>query len=227
MSKIFYSCIILSLFIFTPFSRNILANSPEPTTPPTTDSDSHVNSVSNSHSASELAPALIPNAAKAPAQKILVENPPTTGPSVNSLQLDTSTQAAAMAQTPTPLLVTRQETPLELAIIEDEFYEVEKLLQQGNSADGTADLAFPLIFAVIKNNLGIAELLLKSGANPNKKMPNGLTALHWAVFHNQVDMVKTLLKFGADTQIPLNGATPYQLAIEANYQEISELLKTP
>lgn len=73
----------------------------------------------------------------------------------------------------------------------------------GVSAYGTS----PAIMAVHGGNAELLDFLLASGANPDDTS-SGHTALHAAVLRGNADAVKVLLQHGADTEIPLLGATP-------------------
>jgi len=58
----------------------------------------------------------------------------------------------------------------------------------------------PLIEAVIKDDLSMAELLLELGANPNwQSSRDKNTALHVAADYERQDAVHVLLRFGAST----------------------------
>ena len=69
------------------------------------------------------------------------------------------------------------------------------------------------------------RVLLQQKADVNAKQPDGMTALHWAVWHEELGVVSDLLRAGAD----VNAATDYQerplgLACEAGNAELVELL---
>ena len=72
------------------------------------------------------------------------------------------------------------------AAFNDDAAMVRLLVRHGAPIDGTAENATPLLFAIRWSRFASAAELLKLGANPNYRDPNGVTALH------------CLLKKGAD-----------------------------
>lgn len=59
------------------------------------------------------------------------------------------------------------------------------------------------------------ELLIKAGADPNKRDNEGLTCLHWAVVKGNSSCIKLILEAGGDINRKDNsGKTPKDLAIE-------------
>lgn len=90
----------------------------------------------------------------------------------------------------------------------------------------------------------VIELLLKRGANPNEKNTfpydtdcddeysvkcgswNGFTVLTYAAYRGYYDVVKLLLKYGADPSLPRqDGKTAYQLAKRHGDKKMYDLLK--
>lgn len=69
--------------------------------------------------------------------------------------------------------------------------------------------------------------LLNSGVDVNSRLGDGSTALHWAVLHDQRDVVVALLEAGADPVLPnRNGISPLFLAVQnGNTEIVSSLLK--
>lgn len=83
-----------------------------------------------------------------------------------------------------------------------------------------------LMLAVKQNNPQVAEMLIKHGANVNKKDPRGLTAINEAAGNGRTAMVKVLLENGADATIADNRKV-YPLTNAAwsnNYDTIAALL---
>ena len=83
----------------------------------------------------------------------------------------------------------------------------------------------PLHAAALANACEIAEVLLKSGADINAEVENGLTPLHVAALANACEIAEVLLKSGADINAKADeGATPLHYAALANACEIAEVL---
>ncbi len=73
----------------------------------------------------------------------------------------------------------------------------------------------PLIAAAKAADAGAVERLLKQGADPDLRQPDGATALHWAAFRDDQHVVGLLLTAGADVDVANElGATPLWLAAE-------------
>lgn len=85
-----------------------------------------------------------------------------------------------------------------------------------------------LILGVNTADLATVEFLFsKHSETINLKDYDGLTALHWAVKSNQLDIVKFLLKKGARIDITDNkGKTPLDFALKLNDAEMTNTLKT-
>jgi ankyrin repeat protein len=89
----------------------------------------------------------------------------------------------------------------------------------------------------IIDRVGIMQLLLDHGANPNARNTNGSTPLHqssWSEYlawyydatHGTVEVTRLLLKYGAIIDSEDNeGRTPLQLALEHDRQEIAACLR--
>ncbi len=68
-------------------------------------------------------------------------------------------------------------------------------------------------------------VLLKGGNDPNAAQVDGMTALHWAVYHDDKRTTKLLLDAGANAKIAnLYGVTPLSLACTNGNAEIVEML---
>jgi ankyrin repeat protein len=94
-----------------------------------------------------------------------------------------------------------------------------------------ADMAWaqsPLADAVEQKNAAAAESLLReSGMDVNATQGDGSTALHWAAYWDDAELVKVLLDKGADAQaITRLGATPLYLAASNGNAAILRLLLT-
>ena len=96
------------------------------------------------------------------------------------------------------------------AIKFNNFYVVEYLLNNGAScSEKNIVEAYKLphktkIDNTRINNLGIMELLLKSGANPNSKCDDGLVLLEYSIMNYGWQESDLLIKYKADTKLCLN-----------------------
>ena len=82
-----------------------------------------------------------------------------------------------------------------------------------------------------KVTIEMCDLLRKKGANINaalsKKSAMGWTALHYAVINGDVELVKYLIKYGANVNKATGeGSTPLYLAELGNQEEIIKILKS-
>lgn len=103
------------------------------------------------------------------------------------------------------------------------------LIENGGILDLTdMDGATALFRAVAKNELNLAELLIKHGAGVNMQNRVGKTALHVAAGSSNIrlEVVRLLLNSGGDPEIEdANGRTPARHAYEARNWEKMHLLK--
>lgn len=110
-----------------------------------------------------------------------------------------------------------------------EHYEnLDFLLKCGaNPNQGTKNNIFsPLMYAVSKNNISAARLLLKYGADVNAVTKDGGTALRIAVILNLPEMAGLLIEYGADVNSFTDGMTNLEQALyyEENNKEMIQLL---
>merc|ERR1711879_333899 len=72
----------------------------------------------------------------------------------------------------------------------------------------------------------LAQLLVDNGADVSASTPeDGITALHAAIDHENVQIALLLLESGADpNQAEANGTTPLHLALQAELPEVVEAL---
>lgn len=111
-------------------------------------------------------------------------------------------------------------SPLGIATIRKDIKTIEMLLENGADVDGE-DLSgtTALIFAVIINNKDVVELLLRKGAQINKRSGKlKRTPLEQAIAQSRVYMVKLLLQHGADT----SGA--YDFALKHANKYIAQMI---
>src|SRR5262245_39677602 len=92
-----------------------------------------------------------------------------------------------------------------------------------NLAAGTADVAD----AVMKGDKAALRSLLVKKADVNATQPGGATALHWAVYLDDIETVDALIKAGAKVDaVNREGVTPLQMAsLYGNARIIERLLK--
>jgi ankyrin repeat protein len=83
----------------------------------------------------------------------------------------------------------------------------------------------PLADAAERKNPAAVRALLEKRANVNAPQADGMTALHWAAYHDDVDSVKLLLAAGADAKAASRyGVTPLSLACTNGNTAVVELL---
>ena len=83
----------------------------------------------------------------------------------------------------------------------------------------------PLIEAVKAGDREAASRLLNAGEDPNARLPDGTTALHWAAYRDDIDAVEMLVAAAAAVGAANRyGATPLSLAADAGYGAVVERL---
>lgn len=98
-------------------------------------------------------------------------------------------------------------TALMFAARENDAESARLLLEKGASIDSTAaNGATALVIAAHSSSPNVAKLLLDKGANPNAAGA-GYAAIHLAILHADVDLVKALLAHGANPNLVLDRAT--------------------
>ena len=94
-------------------------------------------------------------------------------------------------------------------IINQKMPDFDFYLHQGESLDDMDEYGFtPLIECVICNQVPIAEQLIARGVDINKGDMTDRTALHWAVDNNNLELIKLLLKHGANPNAYAMGGLP-------------------
>lgn len=115
-------------------------------------------------------------------------------------------------------------TPLDAAASAGALKVVRVLLDSGVDPNGAGpNGTSPLEDAALKGFDAIAEMLLDHGAQVNQVNPDsGTTALYAAAAFGRGDVVKVLLKRGANPNACGSGhTTPYKAALENGYSEIA------
>ena len=83
----------------------------------------------------------------------------------------------------------------------------------------------PLADAAEKSDFDAVRTLLESDADVNAAQVDGMTALHWAVYHDVPDAARLLVKAGANVKVTNRyGVAPLSLACENGNAELVELL---
>lgn len=106
-------------------------------------------------------------------------------------------------------------SPLHFAIYAANLEEVKLLTKEGSLE--LVDLLgyVPLHHAVFKGDSRILTFFLESGANPNtREVSTGGTALHFAIARKDIDIIKLLLRYGADLFLKDNAGTCVAALIE-------------
>jgi len=87
----------------------------------------------------------------------------------------------------------------------------------------------PLVLAARKNDRAAARALLAANPRPdvNQRTADGTSALHWAAYHDDVDLIEQLIAAGVDVNAGNDyGATPMsEAAVVGNAKVLRALLK--
>ena len=120
----------------------------------------------------------------------------------------------------------RGHTPLILACYRDQPEAAKLLIELGADVNYACDLGTALHAVVYKDNLKIAELLLKNDLDINIGDDKKQTALIMAVNGSSPKMVELLLKYKADVTIEdSKGRTAFVYAMMQKNEEIIQLLR--
>lgn len=121
---------------------------------------------------------------------------------------------------------------LSQAAYEGSSTTVRLLLRLGADPNGgdyneTVPFAFvtPLGTAASRGNLGVVQVLLENGANPDAADPTGFTPLAHAASQGHADVVRALLAAGAHTDVMTMTGTPLDLARSGGHDDVVEILQ--
>ncbi|MEC9015914.1 MAG: ankyrin repeat domain-containing protein [Gemmatimonadota bacterium] len=84
----------------------------------------------------------------------------------------------------------------------------------------------PVADAAQQGDAQIVRTLLQQGEDVNAAQSDGLTALHWAALHNDLEMAKLLLYAGATVKptTRVGSYTPLHLASRSGYHEVMSVM---
>ncbi|HYR83121.1 MAG TPA: ankyrin repeat domain-containing protein [Terriglobia bacterium] len=95
------------------------------------------------------------------------------------------------------------------------------------SPGAAAGRDFRLVDAAMRSDRGAVHSLLQQKIDVNAAQPDGMTALHWAVRHDDLETAQSLIRAGAKATAPTRyGVTPLYLAcVNGNAAMIEVLLR--
>ena len=123
--------------------------------------------------------------------------------------------------------------PLHKAVIAGDIATVRKYLSSKRiKVNHLSNGRTALSYAVSHNNYQLAKLLLEAGAIPDTPAKStGLSPIHIASNKGDLNMVKLLVEYGANTQLqgrsPNNTWTPISAASKNNHTKVVEFLTKP
>ncbi|GLT98480.1 hypothetical protein SLE2022_159840 [Rubroshorea leprosula] len=105
--------------------------------------------------------------------------------------------------------------------------KVVKMLIENGADINAGDVGHFACIAAEQNNLDLLKEIVHCGGNVTRPRSNGSTALHVAVCEANIEMVKFLLKNGADIDKPDDdGWTPRDLADQQGHEDIKMLFQS-
>jgi ankyrin repeat protein len=115
---------------------------------------------------------------------------------------------------------------LQMAIFRNCHGEVEELLAENQTFNGSSTLGSALLIAVLTESVKITNLLLKHGVSVSYKSHTGRTALHYAALRGNLHIVTSLINNGAETWCQDSaGNTPLLLAISRGQLLTTDIVK--
>ena len=119
----------------------------------------------------------------------------------------------------------RGSSPLTLAAYYNNIEVANYLIDKVDNINGNSDDGTPLMAAVVKGHVEIAEAFVKAGADPNLTDANGATALHYAVMFNNQQLATLLMEAGASAFMKNNvGQSPLDFAKMHNDKTLNTIL---
>ena len=127
----------------------------------------------------------------------------------------------------TSLLVTTAfADPIHDAAKKGNLAGVQAELDKGVDVNASGNGQSPLHLAAIMGHVGVAELLIASGADLEGTDKYGNTPLHYAAHHGRKETTKLLITKGADVNVKRDdGNTPLDNATKYKHTEIIDLLR--
>lgn len=115
-------------------------------------------------------------------------------------------------------------TPLHIATRQRNMQLVELLLSKGADANARREGSGNALYEV--QTADMARQLIEHGANANEADANGVSPLHIAAGKNRIDVVRFLLKQGADinAQDKQTGDSPLHYAMAVAFPDMAQLL---
>ncbi len=116
------------------------------------------------------------------------------------------------------------------ALKKKDLEKIRNLLNEWDIFDINPNIQYetgrtPLVYAVLKNNKQLVDLLLRQGANPNIAGKDGITPLMYAVLKSKEELADLLLQHGANLNITdKDGVTPLMYAVLKNNKQLVDFL---
>lgn len=120
------------------------------------------------------------------------------------------------------------QTALHLAAQEGNYEIVKLLIDAGADVNVDDNSGWPAMFYAIqrKQIKCVSVILSSSHVNPDL-MHEGVTPLYLAVYHNDTDIVRLLLKVGASPYAKTrNGETPFELAESRKIEQLVKIFQS-
>jgi len=117
--------------------------------------------------------------------------------------------------------------PLILAVLARDINKIKELIRMGAdvNAVGQNDQTALHYICSYDGTSEIVSVLLESGADPNIQDDEGRTALHCAVFGQNIEEAKLLLKFNANPNIKMNdGRTSLHYAAHGRQMKLDKIM---